>query len=163
MTRGEAVAIARSWLGTPYHLRARIKGVGCDCATLIAEYLIEAGFAEREELGMYSQDWFCHAGDERYLVALMRHARPALSRAAGPVSVQARCMGTPPETQPGNVALFRVARSKRYNHAAIITRWPMGIHANTETVAEVDLTQNEMTAFQEMAIFDPFRSSDAGR
>ena len=38
--RPEAVAIARSWIRTPYVMGGRIKGAGCDCATLLSEYLI---------------------------------------------------------------------------------------------------------------------------
>lgn len=34
-TRAEIVAEARSWLGTPYHHQARLKGVGVDCAGLL--------------------------------------------------------------------------------------------------------------------------------
>ena len=28
------IAIARSWLGTPYHDQASLRGVGCDCLGL---------------------------------------------------------------------------------------------------------------------------------
>lgn len=146
ISRTDAITIARSWLGTPYVLRARIKGAGCDCATVIAEYLIEAGFMDREDLGAYSHDWFCHASEERYLVALMRSAQ---------MTLETKCMGSP-DAKPGNVVLFRVAGSKRYNHGAIVTAWPMGIHADCEKVSEVDLVQHPMTSFMEMAIFDPW-------
>ena len=33
-SRAAVVAEAIAWLGTPYHHRARIKGVGVDCAQL---------------------------------------------------------------------------------------------------------------------------------
>lgn len=35
MTRDQIVEIARSWIGTPYHHQARLKGVGVDCIGLI--------------------------------------------------------------------------------------------------------------------------------
>ncbi|REC53631.1 peptidase, partial [Rhodosalinus sediminis] len=28
------IAIARSWLGTPYHDQASLRGIGCDCLGL---------------------------------------------------------------------------------------------------------------------------------
>jgi NlpC/P60 family putative phage cell wall peptidase len=28
------IAVARSWLGTPYHDQASLRGVGCDCLGL---------------------------------------------------------------------------------------------------------------------------------
>ena len=144
-TRAEAVEIAKSWLGTPYVLGGRIKGAGCDCATLLAEYLIEIGAAPREDLGVYSHDWFCHASSERYLLGLLRHAT---------ATVEGVCRGTY-RTEPGNVALFRVANSQRYNHGAVLLDWPFGIHACTENVQVINLAQHPMTSFQHMAIFEP--------
>ncbi len=144
-TRAEAVAVARSWMGTPYVLGGRVKGAGCDCATLLAEYLIEIGAAPREELHVYSHDWFCNTSSERYLLALLRHARQTL---------QGICIGTP-ETQPGNLALFRVVGSKRFNHGAIVTQWPMAIHAYGERVQAVNLVTHYLTGQREMALFDP--------
>ena len=36
MSRAEAIiAQARTWIGTPYHHQARLKGVGCDCLGLV--------------------------------------------------------------------------------------------------------------------------------
>ena len=35
LTRSEAVAEARTWLGTPFHHQASVKGAGCDCIGLI--------------------------------------------------------------------------------------------------------------------------------
>lgn len=35
MRPDEIVAEARSWLGTPWHHQASVRGVGCDCAGLV--------------------------------------------------------------------------------------------------------------------------------
>jgi NlpC/P60 family putative phage cell wall peptidase len=35
MTRDEFIAEARTWIGTPYHHQARVKGVGVDCVGLV--------------------------------------------------------------------------------------------------------------------------------
>ena len=146
LSREEAVQIARSWLLTPYVLGGRVKGAGCDCATLLAEYAIECGFAERESLGLYSHDWFCNTTEDRYKYGLLRHARS---------TVEGICCGTP-NAQPGCLALFKVARSKLYNHGGIITAWPKMIHAVDPHVIESDATKHYMTSFSEMMLFDPW-------
>ena len=38
VTRERAVEIALAWKGTPYADRGRVRGAGCDCGTLLAEY-----------------------------------------------------------------------------------------------------------------------------
>jgi len=43
VTRSEIVALARSWIGTPFLHQANVKGVGCDCAGLLRGVVIEAG------------------------------------------------------------------------------------------------------------------------
>ena len=39
VSRMDAIAEARSWLGTSFHHQASVKGVGCDCIGLIKGYL----------------------------------------------------------------------------------------------------------------------------
>ncbi len=34
--RDQIIAEARSWIGTPFHWEASVKGVGCDCKGLVA-------------------------------------------------------------------------------------------------------------------------------
>jgi len=58
--------------------------------------------------------------------------------------------------QPGDLVLFRVVGSKRYNHGAIVTSWPRGIHAQHDGVREVNLAQHRLTAHRAMEVFDPF-------
>lgn len=71
--RARIVEEARSWLGTPYHHHAMVKGAGVDCAMLlVAVYgavgLLPEGFDPRP----YPQDWHLHRDCERYLG--VRHA-----------------------------------------------------------------------------------------
>ena len=144
-----AVDIARSYLSTPYQLGGRVKGQGVDCGTLLAEYLIEIGAdpgRELEKLPRFPPDWFHHADSDRYLLLLVRHAAEVARTICRP--------GVDPE--PGNLALFRVVRSRRFNHGAIITNWPFGIHAGRDGVVEVDLTKAKLTGFRPMDIFDPW-------
>ena len=41
MKRADIVEEARSWLGTPYHHQAALKGVGCDCIGLLRDVFSE--------------------------------------------------------------------------------------------------------------------------
>lgn len=146
-TRPEAVAAARAWLNTPYIKGARIRGAGCDCETLIEAYLIEIGAATGFDLPVYSQDWFCNTEEECY--------RNELSKVATCVW-EGRCLGTPP-AQPGDIAIFRVAGSRVYNHGAIVTEWPRSIHAFDVGVRELRPALHPLTSHREMAVFDPWK------
>lgn len=149
MTRAEAVLVARSFVGTSYVLGGRLKGAGVDCATLLGLYLVEIGAAPPDlwsTLTPYSHDWFLHDANERYLRGLMRfgfEAAETLCRAGA-------------HAQPGDVVLFRCLRSKVFNHGAIVTAWPHGIHAEAHGVKEVNLTAHRLTAYNPMEVFDPF-------
>ena len=159
-TRTQALVIARSWAHprTPYVMAGRIKGAGCDCATLLSEYLIEIGAATEQEMvdigfykgvGLshgYSPDWFCHTGTQAYLRGLMKFGKLVAE------TVCRKCE----HPQPGDLVLFRAVKSRIYNHGAIVTRWPFGIHAQYDGVREVDLSSNIITAYRPMDIFDPF-------
>ena len=43
MLRAEFLAIARTWIDTPWHHQTAVKGVGCDCLGFIRGSVIEAG------------------------------------------------------------------------------------------------------------------------
>lgn len=149
MTRLEAVAVARTWIATPYVLHGRVKGAGADCATFLAEVLIECGIVKRpdvENFGFYSHDWFLHCSDERYLLQVVRHAR-RIAELAGPKAKK---------PMPGCIALYRVGKTKVFNHGAFITNWPFGIHAQKNGVREVNLQQSSLTQAAIMELFDPF-------
>lgn len=113
--RGAVVAEAMSWLRTPYHPEARLKGVGVDCATLLAEVYERAGVLPRIEIEHYPPDWHLHKRAERYLNTVLRYARPI----AGP-------------PLPGDVALGRFGQA--FAHGAIVVEpgWPAILHASME-------------------------------
>jgi NlpC/P60 family putative phage cell wall peptidase len=101
---------AVSWIGTPFHHAARVKGAGVDCLMLLAEVYERAGVASHIEPPFYVPDWHLHRDAERYLEGLLRYARSV----AGP-------------PRPGDVALFKFGRT--FSHGAIVTEWPQVIHA----------------------------------
>ena len=86
--RQRIVEEARSWLGTPYHHQAMVKGAGVDCAMiLVAVYravgLIPAGFDPRP----YPQDWHLHSDAERYLGNITRFCREVETPQVGGIAV----------------------------------------------------------------------------
>ena len=86
--RQRIVEEARSWLGTPYHHQAMVKGAGVDCAMiLVAVYravgLIPAGFDPRP----YPQDWHLHRDAERYLGNITRFCCEVESPQVGGIAV----------------------------------------------------------------------------
>jgi NlpC/P60 family putative phage cell wall peptidase len=110
-TRENVVAEARTWLGTPYHPMARVKGVGVDCAQILAAVYGAVGLAPADlDLGYYPPDWHLHRSEERYLAQIERHAK-----------------GRTDEPLPGDVALFRFGRC--VSHSGIVVAWPLVVHA----------------------------------
>jgi len=109
-TRDGVVAEARSWIGTPFHHGARVKGAGVDCLMLLAEVYERAGVACHIEPPFYVPDWHLHRDAERYMEGLLFYARPI--------------DGSP---LAGDIALFRFGRT--FSHGAIVVEWPRLIHA----------------------------------
>ena len=108
--RAAVVGEARSWIGTPYHNCADIKGAGVDCAMLLAEVYERCGLVAHVDAGYYPPDWHLHRDAERYLDRLLLYAREV--------------EGLP---LPGDAAVFRFGRT--FSHGAIVIAWPVVIHA----------------------------------
>jgi NlpC/P60 family putative phage cell wall peptidase len=134
--RAAVVAAAREWVGTPYHHMGRIKGGGTDCLMLLAEVYEEAGIILHVEVPFYPPDWNLHRDAERYLDGVMRYARKVT------------------EPQPGDVAVFKFGRC--YAHGAIVTLWPLLIHAYVGVgVVAADATRGAL-AGRPVKFFSPF-------
>lgn len=112
-TRAAVIAAAREWIGTPFHDLARVKGVGVDCAQLVAAAFHEAGVVAHIDTGHYSPQFMLHHGEERLAAFVMRYASEIDEARAG----------------PADVVLYKVGRV--FSHAAIIVEWPREIiHAH---------------------------------
>lgn len=108
--RARVVEIARSWLGTNYHHAARIKGVGVDCAQIIAAVYEEAGLVPKIAIPPYPAQWHLNRGGQRYLETVLQYAHE---------------IEGPP--QPGDVVLWQFGHT--FSHGAIVVAWPQVIHA----------------------------------
>ncbi len=83
----EVVAVARSWIGTPYVHQASCKGAGCDCLGLLRGIWRHFYGAEPERVPSYTADWAEPQGEERLLAAALRHldCKPTLHAASGDI------------------------------------------------------------------------------
>jgi len=111
--RERVAAIAREWLGTPYHHAARVKGQqgGVDCATLLCEVYREAGMVGSVDIDFYPPDWHMHRDIERYVTKLSEYA----------------CEVPLDNPQPGDVLVVKFGRA--FSHGAIVVAWPLCVHA----------------------------------
>ncbi len=99
--RGIIVDEARSWLGTPYHHAADVKGAGVDCGMLLVRVFVDTGLCEPFDPRPYPPDWMLHRNEERYLGFIFDRTREV----AIPL--------------PGDVMVFRYGRC--YSHGGIVT------------------------------------------
>ena len=122
MAHADIVAEARSWIGTPYHHQASLKGVGCDCLGLVRGVWRARYGDEPEAMPAYSRDWAEAASSETLAQAGARHLVPVAREAI----------------QAGDVLLFRWRAGLVAKHAAIATADGTMIHAHDgAAVAEV--------------------------
>lgn len=100
-----AVAVARSWIGTPYRHQAACRGAGTDCLGLIRGIWREVQGCEPETVPAYTWDW-AEAGREE---SLWQAARRTL-------------VEKPPEAMaPGDVLLFRMREGAVAKHLGLLS------------------------------------------
>jgi len=93
---------ARRWIGTPYHHRASLRGVGTDCLGLVRGVWRALYGEEPEPLPDYTPDWAEATGAETLLTAATRHMTPT----AKPV--------------PGDILLFRLRPQGPARHVGFL-------------------------------------------
>jgi NlpC/P60 family putative phage cell wall peptidase len=124
IARSEITRAARQWLGTPYHHRASLRLVGCDCIGLVRGLWRDLYGSEPESPGPYTGDWSEVTGNEALLLAATRnlHAIP----------VQ--------DAQAGDILIFRIRADAVAKHAAVLVEDGRMIHAQEGVpVSEVAL------------------------
>lgn len=103
---------AMTWLRTPYHHAAAVKGAGVDCAQILIEVYSAVGLADKPDVGYYPSDWMLHRSEERYLGWVEKYCR----------QVQTPAMG--------DIVLFKYGRC--FAHSGIVVDYPRIIHAQRE-------------------------------
>ena len=106
--RPHIVALARAWIGTPYHHQASVRGIGTDCVGLVRGVYRELYGEEAEAPAAYSRDWAEGQGRETLLEAARRHLIEI------PKS----------DARPGDVLVFRYRARSLAKHAAIMAHPP---------------------------------------
>lgn len=112
--RARVDALAREWIGTPFHDHGRVKGAGTDCAQLLLAVYESAGLIPPTDVGHYSPQFFQHHAEERYLGWVQKFAREIPRERAG----------------IGDIVLYHIG--KCFAHGAIIVApgWPAIVHAH---------------------------------
>jgi cell wall-associated NlpC family hydrolase len=130
---------AKAWVAarTPYMPHAKLKGLGCDCATFILCVYRDLGLMEDTELGAYSIQAHLH---KPISADAWRKAGLSESEAGKTAEAHERLLTqyvdtilryadeiTEAEVQPGDMVLFKTARA--FAHGAIVIDWPTVAHA----------------------------------
>jgi len=97
---------ARTWLGTPFHHQARLKGKGCDCLGLIVGVVDELGLTDSEgkPLAGYDEINYSKEPDGAYLTQRLTGLLTEVPAA---------------EARAGDVALFSMGKNPQ--HLAILS------------------------------------------
>lgn len=124
ISRKLIIAIARTWIGTPYHHQASLKGTGADCIGLVRGIWRELIGEEPERLPAYSGDWAEATGRESMLQAASRHLVPI----------------EPQLIREGDVIVFRLRAEAVAKHVGVVSGLGRMIHAQEGApVCEVNI------------------------
>lgn len=126
---GRQVAeLARTWVGTPYHHQASLRGVGCDCLGLLRGIWRDVVGPEPERMPNYSPAWDEVSKRDDMATVFGKHLVAADDRlAAG-------------DFRPGDVLLFRMRPEAVAKHCGIVTG-DRFVHAHSgHGTVEIELT-----------------------
>lgn len=98
--RQQVIEEARSWLRTPYHHQASVKGAGVDCAMLLIAVYHACGLIPHIDPRPYPHDWMMHRDEEKFLSWLQQYGD----------EVQ--------KPEPADVIVWQFGRT--YSHGAIL-------------------------------------------
>ncbi len=111
------VTEALSWVDTPYHHQARVKGIGVDCCNLIAAIGENVGLVNSIIIEPYNLQWHLHSSEEIMLKLIESYG-----------CKQIEFDKSRQETWPiGSIATFRYGRAN--SHLGIIMPNNTLIHA----------------------------------
>lgn len=127
-----AAAEVKTWLGTPYHHQASVKGVGCDCLGLVRGVYRGIVGPEPARPPNYSPGWDEVAKQDVMLTAFRSYL------------VEVPDYGCLPETWnflPGDVLIFRMKPGAVAKHCGIVTESGQFVHSHTgRGTVEIELS-----------------------
>lgn len=101
--RARVVREALTWVGTPYHHLADVKGAGVDCAMLAVRVYVDTGVMTAFDPRPYSPQWHQNRQEERYLGWLEELAVPT------------------DDPRPGDMGVWHFGGEKRpFSHGGIL-------------------------------------------
>jgi cell wall-associated NlpC family hydrolase len=103
---------AQSWIGTPWHHEARVKGAGVDCGMLILEIYERLGLIPHVIPPHYGPDFMLHRSDEWYIELILQFAEEIFKM----------------PYLPGDAVVYKQGRI--FSHGGIVVEWPIIIHAS---------------------------------
>jgi len=111
-TSEQIIAGARSWIDTPFHHQARLKGVGCDCLGFLigVASVLDLRDASGMPLAAYDEVAYSKEPDGAYLTQKLMSLLPEIPLA---------------HASAGNIALFKVRENPQ--HLAILTNYEGGL------------------------------------
>ena len=113
--RNQIIATAYDWLDTPYHHHALVKGVGVDCAKLVAACALGAGLTDEDTVNTmpnYPVQWHLHNREEKLLETIEAYGCVRKDKA---------------NTLPGDIVTFQFGRTT--SHLGIMVNETQFIHA----------------------------------
>jgi cell wall-associated NlpC family hydrolase len=110
--RAAIIEEAKTWLGTPWHHEARVKGAGVDCGMFILGVCENLGLTPHVVPPHYGPDFMLHRSDEWYVEIILKFADEIFSE----------------PYLPADAVVFKHGRI--YSHGGIIVNWPLIIHAS---------------------------------
>lgn len=134
LLREEFIELARTWVGTPYHHQACIKGVGVDCVGFIKGAAYEAGLLTKEEFDSLPTDYSTQPSG-----GLLRAGCSVYLTIVDPIS----------NLDVGDVLLMRLEKEEQ--HLALLSQlhpYPYIMHCHRSGVLEhrIDTTlRNKVT------------------
>jgi len=135
--RANAIAAARSWIGTPYRQLGYVKGPkGCvDCSMLLVAALVESRVFKPFDPRPYSPTWFLHRSEEKYIAWLETIGEEVSA------------------PKPGDIVAYKIGRC--FGHSGIMSDENNLVHAyaNEGKVIETLLSWPEL-AKREKRYFD---------
>ena len=142
---GELVTIAKSWLGTPYQHLAHQKWGGVDCANLIGQIFLEAGYLDSVDVPYYAPDWYLHEHSELMIDGVTQNFQDhGVDGATAFLYVEKH---PPGEHIVGDILLMRLdSGTDALHHAGLYIGDGKFLHALEATGVTIDLYLNDWVA-----------------